>query len=179
MAPLKKPVLFVFAAFGSIAPSTAAFSQSAVACQSVVPAHRAKCVFSFKDFVSMRSQVQFGLYKYCDGMPPRADVTVELHGVATSQREARWRFCASPQVPGSPICRDDQTSPDTMGVDYRDLHPGSEVAISVMVSTKASRDGFAFAWIADMGCGTLSPGAACDVVLLPGATLTFSADSVQ
>jgi len=66
-----------------------------------------------------------------------------------------------------------------MGIDYQVVRPQTEVAISVGASTQASRDGFAFAWIADVGCDAALPSSACDIVFLPGATLTFSADAAK
>lgn len=125
----------------------------------------------------MRRLAQIGIYKYCDGMKPQTDVMVELHGIITSQRETMWRFCATPQAPQPSICADGQTTGNTM--EYEDVRPSAKIEISMGARTKASKDGFAFAWIADVGCEAASSGSTCDVELLPGATLTFSAASVR
>jgi hypothetical protein len=151
------------------------FSQN-VAAQSLSSNQHFKCTFLFKDGVSINRPIESEIYKYCDGMKPQTEVTVELHGVVTSERQAKWHLCASPQYPLPAMCRDGQTTVNTMGIEYDYVRPSAKVEISLAARTTASKDGFAFAWIADVGCEAMSSGSACDIELLPGATLTFSAD---
>lgn len=179
MTLVKIAFVFMLAIPSVILTSIASFAQNIPTDPAIAPKYHAKCVFKFDKTVSLHNQVQIGLYKYCDGMKPQTNVTVELHGLATSRREAKWLFCASPGLPRSSVCRDGQISANTMGIEYKDVRPDAEVEISLGVRTIASRDGFAFAWVANLGCDAAAPDPACDVVLLPGATLTFNADAGQ